>query len=60
MNTAKRVRTDFDDGQINHLHPPYIHESKRKYQSDQIVQITQDFWFKDATIPEPNYRKVNV
>ena len=55
---ASQVRQDFEDGKIKNLHPSYINERKRKYHSDQVGIVADEFWTKDATMPEPAYRKV--
>ena len=57
VETAVKVHNDFDAGKISNLHPPYINNRKRKYQSTEIEQNAKDIWENDATIPEPTYRK---
>ena len=58
IDMAIRVRNDFDDERIEHLHPAYINTRKRKT-CNEVENVVKEFWEKDATIPEPSYRKVN-
>ena len=58
VDAAMIVCGDFDAGNVSNLHPSFLNDRKRKYQSSEIEQIATDFWEKDATIPEPTYRKV--
>jgi hypothetical protein len=60
VEIAQKVKTDFQEGQISNLHPSYINGKKRKYISDEVTDIAKEFWTKEATIPEPSYRKVRT
>ena len=55
---AAKVKSDFSEGKIDNFHPEYINNRKRKYHCTETEQIAREFWEKEATIPDPAYRKV--
>ena len=59
MAGARKVKADFDSNKITNLHPDPSHKT-RSYHSDAVEKIALDFWEKEATIPEPSYRKVRT
>ena len=58
IEAAEKVKNDYMAGKIFNFHPPFVTEKKRKYISDEVIEITREFWEDEATIPEPSYRKV--
>jgi hypothetical protein len=56
LTAARRVRKEFDSHQITNLHPQI--DRNRVYHSAAVEKVVTDFWEKEATIPEPSYRKV--
>ena len=58
LTAARRVRKDFDSNKISNLHPEI--DRTRVYHSPAVETVVTDFWLKEATIPEPSYRKVTL